>query len=154
VATITASELGVSSAPGYALQCTKCDQHADRRRQRAKQRGRAETTHPERKNSALTEDISKRSTEQDQRTERQQVGVGDPLLACEAAAEASLDRRKRNAHHAGVEVRNGGTKDRRDQRQSLVRVGHVATRVSTCRGAGRLARGRRSTGRFVWAHRM
>ena len=119
VDTITASAAGVSSAPGHPLQGPRADEHLDRRRQGADQRGRAEQEHAEREHAPLAEDVAQRAADQQQRRERDQVGVGRPLLAREPAAEVVGDRRQRHVGHRRVDRDDGRPEDRRDQHQPL-----------------------------------
>src|SRR3712207_8386509 len=50
-----------------------------------------------------------------QRAEREQVRVRHPLLAGQAAAQISLDRRQRDVDDRRVEARDRGTQDRGDE---------------------------------------
>ena len=80
-----------------------------------------EAGHPDREHSPLPEDVAQRAAEQDQRTERQQVRVADPLLTGQASAEAALNRRQRDAYDTAVENRDAGPENRRYQCQALAR---------------------------------
>ena len=92
-ATITASAAGVEQSPGDALEGTADDQHLDRGRDRAQQRGGAEPGDPQREHSPLPEHVAQRAADQQEGAERDEVGVGGPLLAGQPAAEVFLDRR-------------------------------------------------------------
>ena len=70
----------------------------------------------------LSEPVGERAGQEDQRAERQQVGVGDPLLGGESAAEVTADRRERDVDGRGVDRGDRRGQDRRDQRQALVRL--------------------------------
>ena len=65
-ATMIASEAGVSSAPGDALQRARDDQQLDRRRQRADQRGDAEAGDAEREHAPLAVEVGERAGDEDQ----------------------------------------------------------------------------------------
>ena len=86
-ATMIASELGVSSAPAApcsaraAISVPIVGATAQSERQHA-ERGDAE-----REDAPLAVDVAERAADQDQRAEREQVGVRDPLLRRQAAAE-------------------------------------------------------------------
>ena len=118
VFTITASELGHEQRAGDALQRARRDQQADARRERAQHRGRAEAADAEREHAPLAVEVAERAADQDQRAERQQVAVDDPLLPGEAAAEPALDRRQRDVDDGAVEQRDARAEDRRRSRVS------------------------------------
>ena len=101
------------------LQRARDDQQLDGRRQRAEQRRDAEARHAEREHAPLAVDVGERAGHEDQRAEREQVGVGDPLLAREAAAELVRDRRQRDVDHGRVDRHDRGAEDRRDQCPAL-----------------------------------
>ena len=63
-----------------------------------RRRDDAEATTPRREDPPLAVEVAERATDQDQRAEREQIGVGDPLLPGEAAAEVALDGRQRDVH--------------------------------------------------------
>ena len=69
--------------------------------------------------AALAEPVGQRAGQQDQRAQRQQVGVGDPLLGGEAAAEVPADRRQRDVDRRRVDGGDRRGQDRGDQRQAL-----------------------------------
>ena len=102
VATITASELGVSSAPAIPCNARNATSNADRWRDRAQQRRGAEAAHAEREHPPLPEDVAQRAAEQDQRAERQQVRVADPLLTGQPPAEAASLSAKPTPEASGV----------------------------------------------------
>ena len=78
---------------GRALERTRADQHAHRRRERAGERQRTERRHAEREHAPLAVDVAQRAADQDQRAQRQEIGVRHPLLSRQATAEVALDRR-------------------------------------------------------------
>ena len=86
-ATMIASDAGVSSAPETPCSARASDQQLDGRRERAQQRRDAEARDAEREDAPLAVDVGERAGDEDQRGEREQVGVGDPLLAGQPAAE-------------------------------------------------------------------
>ncbi len=121
VLTITASELGTSSAPAMP-----CSARAPTRKtmlgasaQSSEVAPNAAT--PSAKIRALAEQVAERAPDQDQRPERQQVAVDDPLLCGEPAAERHLDRRQGDVHDGAVEQHDARPDDAGDQRQSLDR---------------------------------
>ena len=134
-ATITASALGASSAPK-----TPC---ATRPPTITSMLGASahtsdvapNPTQPDREDPPLAEDVAQRPADEDQRRERQQVAVGDPLLAREPAAEILLDRRQRDVDDRRVEADHERAHDRGQQAQAL-RATHAAARYPrTPRGA-------------------
>ena len=78
-----------------------------------------------REDPPLAVEVAERAADEDQRAEREQVGVGDPLLAGQAAAEVALDRRQRDVDHRRVEPRHERAQDRGQQREALAAVGHA-----------------------------
>ncbi len=116
VLTITASELGTSSAP--ATPCTAratTSAPIDGDSAHASEATPKPTT-PEREHAPLAEQVAERSSDQDQRAERQQVAVDDPLLCRETAAELALDRRQRHVHDGAVQQHDPRAEDAGDQR--------------------------------------
>ena len=107
---------------GDPLDDARGDQRPDRGRERARQRGQAEAANAELEDAPLAEDITERASEQDQRTQRQQVAVGDPLLRRKATPERALDRGQRDVDHRAVEQRDPRAEDARHQRQALARA--------------------------------
>jgi hypothetical protein len=93
------------------------NEQLDRRRERAEQRRGAEADDPDRKDPPLAVEVTERPADQDQRAEREQVRVHDPLLARETAAEIRFDRRQRDVHHRRIEQRDPRAEDRRHERQ-------------------------------------
>ena len=124
VATITASALGVSSAPKTPCSARPATSTSIDGRQRADDadRRRSPPT-PMREDPPLAVEVAERAADEDQRAEREQVGVGDPLLAGEAAAEVALDGRQRDVDHGRVEPRDERAQDRGQERQALAAVG-------------------------------
>ena len=72
---------------------------------------------------AAAELVAEATADQQQRDERQHVGLDHPLLPGEADVEPVADRRQRNVDDGAVEEDDGRAEDRRDQRQSLL-AGH------------------------------
>ena len=60
----------------------------------------------DREHAPLAVQVAERAADQDQRAEREQVGVGDPLLTGEPAAEVGADGRQRDVHGGRVEPRD------------------------------------------------
>ena len=88
--------------PRHALQGSADHQHLDRRGDRADDRGHAKGRHAQRKDPSLAEEVAERAADEYQRGQRDQVCVGRPLLAGEAAAEVLADRGQRHVDHGGV----------------------------------------------------
>ena len=124
VATITASALGVSSAPKTPCSARPATSTSIDGRQRADDADDAEAGDAEREDPPLAVEVAERAADEDERAEREQVGVGDPLLAGQAAAEVALDGRQRDVDHRRVERRDERAEDRGQQRQALAAVGH------------------------------
>ena len=69
--------------------------------------------------------VAERAADEQQRPERQQVGLDDPLLRREPGVEVVADRGQRDVDHGAVEEHDGGAEHARDQRQALgAGVGH------------------------------
>src|SRR5438552_13121429 len=58
-----------------------------------------EPGHPDREHAALAEHVPQGAADQDQRAQRQEIGIRNPLLAREPAAQVSADRRQRSEEH-------------------------------------------------------
>jgi hypothetical protein len=104
---------------GHALKRAGRDEDLDRRRQRARDRGDAERPDAEREHAPLPEDVAQRAADQQQRAERDEVGVGGPLLARQPAAEVLLDRGEGHVDHRAVDRDDGGAEDGRDEDEPL-----------------------------------
>ena len=90
---ITASALGVSSAPN-----TPCSARPATSTSIVGASAHTTDTTPnpadaDREHAPLAVQVAERAGDEDQRAEREQVGVGHPLLAGEPAAEVLADRR-------------------------------------------------------------
>ena len=103
-----------------ALQRAAGDQQLDARRDGAQHRDDAEAGDAEREDAPLAEDVAERAADQDQRAERQQVGVRDPLLPGQPAAEIVANRGQRDVDRRGVQPGDERAHDRREQRELLV----------------------------------
>jgi hypothetical protein len=123
---------GSEQCAGDSLERARDDQQLDRRRERAQQRGQPEASHAEREHAPLAVDVRERARHEDQRRERQQVRVGDPLLAGEPAAEVVRDLRQRDVDDGRVDGHHRGAEDRRHQSAAL-RVHRVSLRTRTMR---------------------
>ena len=91
--TMIASELGASSAPAAPCRARAAISASMVGRERAAHGHDAERGHPDREHAPLAVDVPQGAAHQDQRRERQQVGVRYPLLSRQTAAEILLDRR-------------------------------------------------------------
>ena len=116
---ISASVLGTSSAAA-----TPCSARAPissrgvRARPRSQRRD-SEAGDAEREDPAAAEHVAERAADEQQRAERQQVGVDHPLLGRETAVQARPDRRQRDVDDRSVEERRRGPEDACEQRQPL-----------------------------------
>ena len=100
-----------------ALQASGGDQYPAAGRQRAQQRGHPEDDDAHPQHGQPAELIGDRACNEDQRAEREQIAVDDPLLQGKAAAEFAADRRQREVDHRPVEERDERGQHRdRDQR--------------------------------------
>ena len=106
----------------HPLQRAAGDQHLGRGCQRAQQRDHPESADPDREDAPLAEQVAQRSADQDQRAKREQVGVRDPLLGLETAAEVVCNRGQGDVDDRGVEPGHAGSEDRRKKHQALLRV--------------------------------
>ncbi len=121
VFTITASELGTSSAPATPCSARAATSTPIDGADRAQQRGDAEARHADREHLPLAEQVAERPADQDQRAERQQIAVDDPLLRGQPTAERPLDRRQRDVDDRAVEQRDARAEDARHQCDPLDR---------------------------------
>ena len=116
VAVIMASEAGVRSAPAMPWTARKTMSAGAVRGDRAEQGGGGEGRDPDREDPRLPEDVAERAADEDQRAEGEQVGVDDPLLRREPAAEVGLDRRQRDVDDRAVDEGHRRAEDARDER--------------------------------------
>ena len=79
----------------------------------------AEAADADREHAPLAEEVAERAADQDQRAEREQVGVRDPLLPGEAAAQVLADGRQSDVDRGRVQARDERPHDRREQRELL-----------------------------------
>ena len=125
VVAITASPAGVSIAPatpwsprarisvvpsGAAAQRIDVEPEAD---------------DPDQEQPARAEEVAERAADEEQRAERQQVRVDDPLLEREPAAEVVLDRRQRDVDDRRVDEDDDRAEDAGDEDEPV-----AATRVA------------------------
>src|SRR5262249_27001761 len=105
--------------PGDSLRGARRDQRALVPCDRTEHRGHREGDHPDHEDPPLPEEISERAADEDQRAEREEVSVRDPLLQREPAAEVALHRRQRNGDDARVDEHDRRPEDAGRERQSL-----------------------------------
>jgi hypothetical protein len=110
---------GGQERPERALDGTARDQHPNIRGGGAHQRGQPEPGDADREHAPLPEDVAERPADQDQRAQGEQVGVGHPLLARQAAAEVRADRGQRDVDGGGIESGDKRAHDRREQGEPL-----------------------------------
>ena len=141
-----------------ALQGAPGDEHLDRRGQRADDADDAEAGHAEREDPPLAVEVAERAADEDERAEREQIGVGDPLLPGEAAAEVALDGRQRDVDGGRVERRDERAEDRGEEREALAAIGHehhaTQERTCVCGGSGGWAPTRPQTARDAVPNRL
>ena len=140
--TITASELGTSSAPATPCSARAATSKPMLGASAHSSEATPKPPTPEREHAPLAVEVAERAADQDQRAERQQVAVDDPLLRRQAAAERALDRRQRDVHDRAVEQHDARADDARDQRQALdrgfaARGRHAPTVAADDRGSVR-----------------
>ena len=70
----------------------------------------------------LAEEVAERAADEDQRAEREQVRVDDPLLEREPAAEVVLDRGQRDVDDGRVDEHDRRAEDAGDEDQSFARL--------------------------------
>src|SRR5262249_54014115 len=104
--------------------------------ERAEDGGDGERDHADREDPPLPEEVAERPSDQDQRAQREEGGVGDPLLQREPAAEVVLDRGQGH-----VDDRRGDENDRRpedaaDEHQALA---HPSAQIGSMTASGGLA---------------
>ena len=96
---------------GDALERPCCDEKLRGRGDRAQRRGHAEADQPGDEDPAAPEVVTERPADQDQRTEREQVGLDDPLLGRQAGVQVLADGRERDVDHGPVEEDDGRAED-------------------------------------------
>ena len=116
-------ERGVSQeGAGDPLDAAEDDQRGRVRRRRAQDRGDREERDPDPEDTQLAEDVAERAADEDEGPEREQVGVDDPLLRGEPAAEVVLDRLQRDIDDRPVDERHRRAEDARDERPAAQRA--------------------------------
>ena len=123
VAATIASEPGTSSAPAIPCRARAPIRNSTVGRDRAERRGGAEGDQPDDEHPPPAELVAERAADQEQRDQRQHVGLDDPLLAGEAGVEVVADRRQGDVDDGRVEEDDRRAEDRRDQGQALL-AGH------------------------------
>ena len=103
-------------------------EHQRRLREAAEQRGGREEDQPDREDHPAPEHVGERAGGQQQRGQRQRVGVDHPLQVGEARVQARLDPRQRDVHDRDVEQQHEGRDADRDQRPPL--AVHVGPRIA------------------------
>ena len=114
----------------HALQRAARDQDLDRRRDGADHRDDAEAADADREHAPLAVEVPERAGNEDQRAERQQVGVRHPLLAGQPAAEVVPDRRERDVDDRRIEARDERAHDRGHEGEAFLSVGDAPDAIS------------------------
>ena len=125
VAATIASDPGTSSAPATPCRARAPIRNSEVGAIAQSDRGDAEGDQADDEDPAAAELVAEAAADQQQRDQRQRVGLDHPLLAGEADVEPVADRRQGDVDDGAVEEDDGGAEDRRDQRQALV-AGHAA----------------------------
>ena len=95
----------------------------------AEQRGDGEDAEADHEHPPPPEQVGERAGRQQQRGERQRVGVDDPLQVGEAGVQVALDVGQRDVHDRDVEQQHEGRHADGDQRPALT-VAHGARRAA------------------------
>ena len=98
-----------------ALQGPARDEQRKVRRRPAQQRRHREPHHADHEHAAAPEPVAQRAAEQDQRGQRQGVGVDGPLQAAEARAEVRADPLQRHVDDGAVEHDHARAEHGREQ---------------------------------------
>ena len=101
--------------PADALQRPGGDQQRRGRGQPAQQRRGREPDHADHEHAAAAVAVAERAAEQDQRREGQRVGGDGPLQRGEVGLQVLADRRQRDVDDRGVDAREPGPEDGRQQ---------------------------------------
>ena len=120
---MSASVLGTSSAPATPWSGAGRDQRA-----RARRRGAQHRSHPEPDDAGgedppAAEEVAERAADEQQRAEREQIRVDDPLLGGEAAVQVGADRREGDVDERAVQEDRARAEDARQQGQLLAPCG-------------------------------
>ena len=117
VEVISASDAGVSSAPAMPCKPRKTISVSTFGATAQSTDASAEPGDAEPEDPHLAEDVPERPADEDERAEREQIGVDDPLLGGEPAAQIVLNRRQSDVYDRSVDEDDRRAQDRRDQRQ-------------------------------------
>ncbi len=112
VAAITASAAGVSTAPHTPWSARETTSSSIVGASGAEHRRDPEADHTELEHAARSEQVAERAAHQDQRCERDEVGVRRPLLAGEPTAEVLVNGRKGDVHDGRVDRHHRRAEDR------------------------------------------
>jgi len=94
------------------------DQGRRGRRRRAERRRDTEARDADHEDAHVAVDVAERPADEDERAERQQIGVDDPLLRRDPAAEIRLDRRQRHVDDRPVDEHDRCAENRGDDREA------------------------------------
>ncbi len=95
-----------------ALKDARGDQDLGAGRQRAQGRGEREPDDPHVEDQPPAHPVAERAAEEDERRERQQVAVEDPLEVARRRAQVTPDLGHRDVHDGGLEERDPRAEDR------------------------------------------
>ena len=116
---IVASAAGVSSAPATPCSARAKISASALHASAHRSRGQPERAEADQEDPLAAEEVAERAADEDQRAERQEIGVDDPLLEREAAAEVVLDRGQRDVDDRPVDEHDRRPEDAADERQAL-----------------------------------
>ena len=112
--------------PRGALQAAREDQRGAVGRGGAEDRGEPERRDPDQEEPPGAEEVTERAADEQQRAEGEEVGIDDPLLQREPAAEVVLDGRQRHVHDRGVDEHDHRTEDAGHEDQAIASFGRQA----------------------------
>jgi len=116
------------------LQSARDDQERRAGRGRAQQRRRREAHQAHGEHPLAAEEIRQRPRHQDQRPQRQQVGVDDPLLHREAPTQVGVNGGQGDVDDRHVQEGHERAEDAGDQDQTLLALHGVQSRVIRASG--------------------
>ena len=128
VAVIVASAAGVSSAPAIPWSPRPRISVVPFRASAQSSEVTPNAPSAQQEDALAAEEIAERAADEDQRAEREQVGVDDPLLEHEPAAEIALDRGERDVHDASSRRRRSSTRECRRRESSRLRFARSEAR--------------------------
>ena len=137
-AEISARLPGVSSAPPTPCNARAAMRTGDVRGQPAGERRQREPRHPDEEDPPTAEVVAQRPAEQDERRQRQRVGVDRPLQIAEARVELGADARQRDVDDGAVDHHDPGAQHGGGEHPAACRRAHPQpARLGHSRTVGR-----------------